>query len=281
MTAKVVRDYIGITVGVVIMALGLDMFLVPNKIAAGGVSGIATLLYYLFRVPVGMAMLLINVPLFLTAIKTLGFGFGVRSLYGTIALSVAVDLLAPYVPVPTHQPLLASIYGGIAVGIGLGLVFRYKATTGGTDLAAAIVNKYLVWASVGLILFGIDAMVIIAAGYVFNAELALYALLTVFLTARVIDVVQEGFGSAKAALIISDNAEEIGQAILEKLDRGATALHGTGFYTGTDKKVILSVVTRAEISGLKELVHQIDPRAFVILTDVHEVLGEGFKGSIA
>ncbi|GAB4264567.1 MAG: YitT family protein [Thermincola ferriacetica] len=263
------------------MALGLDMFLVPNKIAAGGVSGIATLLYYLFRVPVGMAMLLINVPLFLTAIKTLGFGFGVRSLYGTIALSVAVDLLAPYVPVPTHQPLLASIYGGIAVGIGLGLVFRYKATTGGTDLAAAIVNKYLVWASVGLILFGIDAMVIIAAGYVFNAELALYALLTVFLTARVIDVVQEGFGSAKAALIISDNAEEIGQAILEKLDRGATALHGTGFYTGTDKKVILSVVTRAEISSLKELVHQIDPRAFVILTDVHEVLGEGFKGSIA
>lgn len=281
MTAKVVRDYIGITVGVVIMALGLDMFLVPNKIAAGGVSGIATLLYYLFRVPVGMAMLLINVPLFLTAIKTLGFGFGVRSLYGTIALSVAVDLLAPHVPVPTHQPLLASIYGGIAVGIGLGLVFRYKATTGGTDLAAAIVNKYLVWASVGLILFGIDAMVIIAAGYVFNAELALYALLTVFLTARVIDVVQEGFGSAKAALIISDNAEEIGQAILEKLDRGATALHGTGFYTGTDKKVILSVVTRAEISSLKELVHQIDPRAFVILTDVHEVLGEGFKGSIA
>ncbi len=262
------------------MALGLDMFLVPNKIAAGGVSGIATILFYLFKLPVGMTMLAINVPLFVMGIKKLGFGFGVRTLYGTIVLSLLIDLLAPYVPVPTHQPLLASLYGGITTGLGLGLVFRFKATTGGTDLAAAIVNKYLIWASVGFILFAIDAMVIVAAGYVFNAELALYALITVFLTARVIDVVQEGFGNAKAALIISDKSGEIGDAIMAQMDRGATALKGEGVFTGSEKNVLLSVVTRAEISLLKELVYGIDPRAFVILTDVHEVLGEGFKKRI-
>lgn len=279
MTTKIVREYLGITIGIIVMALGLDMFLVPNKIAAGGVSGIATILYHLFRIPVGVAMLVLNVPLFLVGIRKLGVGFGIRSLYGTIGLSLAVDVFAPYSPIPTHEPLLASLYGGILVGIGLGLVFRFKATTGGTDLAAAIVNRYLVWASVGFILFVIDALVIVAAGLVFNAELALYALITVFLTAKVIDVVQEGFGKAKAALIISDRSEEIGRVILKELDRGATVLKGQGVYTGTDKKVILSVVSRSEISILKELVHKIDPRAFVILTDIHEVLGEGFKGN--
>ncbi len=277
MTWKAVRDYFGITIGVLLTAVGLDMFLIPNKIAAGGVSGIGTLVHYLTGFPVGVTMLVINVPLFIMGIRELGFGFGLRSLYGTITLSVAVDLMAGgRIPVLTKNPLLAALYGGILVGIGIGLVFRNKGTTGGTDLAAALVNRHLK-ASVGLVLFVIDATVIVAAGIVWNAELALFALLTVFLTARVIDVVQEGFGYAKAALIISERPEEITRAILERMDRGATALRGQGMYTGTDRDVILSVVTRAEVSRLKELVHEADPRAFVILADVHEVLGEGFK----
>lgn len=274
---KVVREYLFILVGCLITAFGLDMFLVPNKIAAGGVSGIATIVYYVAHLPVGIVMLVINVPLFLAGIKKLGMGFGIRSLVGTIFLSLFVDLLAPILPVPTKDPLLASIYGGIIVGIGIGIVFRNKGTTGGTDLAAAIVNNYMRM-SVGVVLFVIDASVIVAAGIVFkSAELALYALLTVFLTARVIDIVQEGFGYAKAAVIISEKPAEVAAAILSQLDRGATALHGKGLYTGKEKDVILAVVTRAEISNLKELVHSIDPHAFVILTDVHEVLGEGFK----
>lgn len=274
---KVILEYLSILIGVLLTAVGLDMFLIPNKIAAGGVSGIATVVFYVTRFPVGVSMLIINIPLFIFGIKRFGMGFGIRSLLGTVTLSVLVDLLAPYLPVPTKDPLLASIYGGIVVGIGIGLVFRNKGTTGGTDLAAAIVNYYMKL-SVGITLFMIDAAVIVAAGIVFqSAELALYALLTVFLTARVIDIVQEGFGYAKAALIISDNPGEIAQAILHKMDRGVTALKGHGMYTGADREVLLSVVTRSEIAALKDIVHQIDPQAFVILTDVHEVLGEGFK----
>lgn len=274
---KVVREYIFILVGCLLTAIGLDMFLVPNKIAAGGVSGIATIVHYVAHLPVGIVMLVINVPLFLAGTKKLGMRVGLRSLFGTIALSMFIDLLAPVLPVPTTDPLLASIYGGIIVGIGIGIVFRNKGTTGGTDLAAAIINNYMKM-SVGVILFVVDASVILAAGVVFkSAELALYALLTVFLTARVIDIVQEGFGYAKAAIIISQKPEEVAQSIMQKMDRGATALHGQGLYTGVERDVILSVVTRAEISNLKELVHTIDPQAFVILTDVHEVMGEGFR----
>ena len=274
---KVLREYLFIVLGVLFTAVGLDMFLVPNRIAAGGVSGIATIIHYAAYFPVGATMLAINIPLFMISVKRLGMGFGLRSLFGTIVLSLLIDIMVPVVPVPTRDPLLASIYGGIIVGIGLGLVFRNKGTTGGTDLAAAVINNYMKL-RVGVVLFVIDASVIVTAGIVFkSAELALYALLTVFLTTRVVDIVQEGFGYAKAALIVSHKPEEVAEAILRKLDRGATALLGKGMYTGADRDVILSVVTRSEISTLKELVASIDPMAFVILTDVHEVLGEGFK----
>lgn len=279
MSWKVVREYLGIFAGVMLTAVGLDMFLIPNKIAAGGVSGIGTLVHYTTGLPVGITMLAINIPLFILGIRELGMSFGVRSLFGTVTLSVVIDLMAGRVPVLTANPLLAALYGGIVVGIGIGLVFRNKGTTGGTDLAAAIINRYIK-ASVGQVLFVIDGAVIVAAGIVWNAELALFALLTVFLTARVIDVVQEGFGYAKAALIISTRSEEVAEAILLRMDRGATALLGRGLYTGTERDVILSVVTRAEVSRLKDLVHEIDPQAFVILADVHEVLGEGFRPRI-
>lgn len=274
---KVLQEYLFIVLGVLLTAVGLDMFLVPNRIAAGGVSGIATIIHYAAYFPVGATMLAINIPLFMISVKRLGMGFGLRSLFGTIVLSLLIDIMVPVVPVPTRDPLLASIYGGIIVGIGLGIVFRNRGTTGGTDLAAAVINNYMKL-RVGVVLFVIDASVIVTAGIVFkSAELALYALLTVFLTTRVIDIVQEGFGYAKAALIVSHKPEEVAEAILRKLDRGATALLGKGMYTGADRDVILSVVTRSEISTLKELVAGIDPMAFVILTDVHEVLGEGFK----
>ncbi|MDT3699124.1 MAG: YitT family protein [Thermincola sp.] len=278
MKLKVLREYFFILIGVLLTAVGLDMFLVPNRIAAGGVSGIATILHYVAGFPVGTAMLAINIPLFIIGIKQFGLGMGLRSLFGTVTLSLLIDLMASLeIPEPTQNPLLASIYGGIIVGIGIGIVFRNKGTTGGTDLAAAIINNYMKL-SVGVVLFIVDASVIIAAGLAFHsAELALYALLTVFLTARVIDIVQEGFGNTKAALIISNKPEEVADAILKKLDRGVTSLSGKGMYTGNEREVILSVVTRPEISILKDLVHEIDPKAFVILTDVHEVLGEGFK----
>lgn len=277
MLLKFFWEIAGVSAGVILTALGLDMFLIPNKIAAGGVSGIATILHYLINVPVGAAMLVLNVPLFAMGIYRMGLRFGFRSLYGTIALSVAVDALAPFLPVPTQDILLASLFGGVLVGLGLGLVFRYKGTTGGTDLAAAVLRTYT-GVNIGQLLFLVDAIVVVAAGITFNsAELAMYALITIFITAWLIDLVQEGFSYAKAFIIVSDQAADIASAILKELDRGATAWTARGMFTGAERDVLLSVVNRSEVTRLKDIVYSVDPRAFVILADVHEVLGEGFK----
>ncbi|TEB04317.1 hypothetical protein Psch_04043 [Pelotomaculum schinkii] len=274
---KTVYEIAGVSLGVLLVALGLDMFLIPNKIAAGGVSGIATILHYLVGAPVGAAILALNIPLFAMGIYRLGLRFGFRSLYGTITLSLAVDLLAPALPVPTNDILLASLFGGVLTGLGMGLVFRHRGTTGGTDLAAAVLRTYT-GVNIGQLLFLVDGAVVLAAGVAFrSAELAMYALITIFITAWLIDVVQEGISYAKAFLIISERPDEIAEAILAGLDRGATAWPAQGVYTGARREVLLSVVDRAEVTRLKEIVHGVDPRAFVILADVHEVLGEGFK----
>lgn len=274
---KLLYEILGVSLGVLLTALGLDMFLIPNKIAAGGVSGIATILHYLIHVPVGATMLVLNVPLFALGILRLGMRFGFRSLYGTITLSLAVDLLAPVLPTPTQDILLASLYGGVLVGLGLGLVFRYKGTTGGTDLVAAVLRTYT-GGNIGRQLFMVDGAVVLAAWATFNsAELAMYALLTIFVVSWLIDVVQEGLSYARAFLIISDRPSEIAAAIVAGLNRGATAWPARGVYTGADREVVLSVVNRSEVSRLKEIIYGVDPCAFVILADVHEVLGEGFK----
>lgn len=274
---KMLGEFLGVNLGVLLTALGLDMFLIPNKIAAGGVSGIATILYYVINVPVGAAMLALNVPLFAMGIYRLGLRFGFRSLYGTIALSIAVDALAPFLPVPTRDILLASLFGGVLVGLGLGLVFRHRGTTGGTDLAAAILRTYT-GVNIGQLLFLVDATVVIAAGFTFgSAELAMYALITVFITSWLIDIVQEGFSYTKAFFIISERPAEISAAIVKGLNRGATAWPARGVYTGAEKEVLLSVVNRSEVTRLKDIIYEVDPRAFVVLADVREVLGEGFK----
>jgi len=179
--------------------------------------------------------------------------------------------------VATRDPLLAGVFGGVLVGVGLGVVFRYRGTTGGTDLAAAILRTYT-GANVGQLLFVVDGLVVLAAGFAFRSwELAMYVLITIFVTAWLIDLVQEGISYAKAFLIISDRAEQIAGLVLGSLGRGATALPARGMYTGREREVLLVVVNRAEVTRLKDLVYEVDPRAFVILADVHEVLGEGFK----
>lgn len=274
--AKLVVDYIGLTVGSVLVALALAYFLVPHRIAAGGISGLATVIHYVFGFPVGITMLAINVPLFLISLKQLGLSFGVRSLYGTVVLSLFTDLFAAKAYVATRDPLLAAIYGGILSGVGLGVVFRSGGTTGGTDLAARVLQKYF-HTSVGRLLLGVDGVVIGLAGIVFGIELALYALASLFISSRVIDVVQEGVGYVKAALIISDRYEEIAAAIMQELERGVTRLEGCGGYTGKRRETILCVLARSEVSRLKELVARIDPSSFMVVADVQEALGEGFK----
>ncbi|HHT50659.1 MAG TPA: YitT family protein [Eubacteriaceae bacterium] len=274
---KIVFEYLGITIGCIFMAISLNAFTVPNKIAPGGVSGLSTVIFYITKIPVGITMLALNIPLFILGIKTLGKGVGIKTLYGTIALSIFVDYIL-IIPTFTADLLLASVYGGIILGLGLGIVFRFGGTTGGTDLAAAIVNKYIPGFTVGTILMVIDFFVVLIAGLVFKqAEISLYSLISLFISIKVMDFVQEGLGYAKAFFIISNHPEEISKVVIEELDRSVTSLSGQGMYTKENREVLLCVVHRAQVNRLKELVHGVDSKAFVILTEVREVLGEGFK----
>ncbi|MBE3577048.1 MAG: YitT family protein [Limnochordales bacterium] len=269
------RDYAGILLGSLLTAAGLNWFLVPARIAAGGVSGLATVIHHLVGGPVGLLMLMFNVPLFLAGLRWLGAHFGLKTLWGTVTLSVLTDLLAPYLHPLTHDPLLAALYGGALTGVGVGITFRFGGSTGGTDIGAALIGRYTPLTT-GQALMGIDGAVIMVAGLAFGPELALYALLAVFVASRAIDLVQEGLGYAKVAYIISDVPDEIANGILYEMQRGVTALHGAGKFTGQERDVLFVIVSRSEVTTLKELVHRHDPRAFVVIHDAREVLGEGF-----
>ena len=267
-------EYTGILLGVIITSIGVSWFLIPSKIAAGGVSGLSIVIFHWIGVPVGLTMLILNIPLFLASLKILGRMFGAKTIVGAVSMSLFIDLFERYQIILTKEPLLASIYGGVIAGIGMGLVFRYGGSTGGTDMAAQIVAKY-VPISVGQALLIVDGFVIALAGLMFGPN-ALYALIAVFVTTKAIDGARKS-NYAKAAFIISDKSREIGQEIMKQLDRGVTVLDGEGLYTGQDREVIFVTVSRLEISKLRELVRNIDSRAFFVLTDVRDVLGEGFK----
>jgi uncharacterized membrane-anchored protein YitT (DUF2179 family) len=274
-----IRDYLGILLGVTITALALVWLQIPNKIAAGGVSGLAIIVYYLWRWPVALTMLGLNLPLFLACLWTFGPRFGAKTLFGSAMISIMIEFWTTVVKLGplTTDPLLAALYGGVIAGVGMGVAFRFGGNTGGTDLAARLLNRFT-GIPVGQALLIFDGTVVVLAGIVFHSvELALYAIIAIFVTSQVLDIVLEGLGYARAAFIISDKSEEIGQKILTDLQRGATGLLGRGLYSTAKKEIILCVIGRSEVIKLKELVRQIDPRAFIIITEVHEVLGEGFK----
>jgi len=291
--SKLWLDYFMIVIGTIISACSINIFLVPYKIAPGGLSGIATVLYYVSngKFPIGVTMLALNVPLFILGIRFIGKRFVLKTFFGTIMLSVIIDLTEPFTSDLTQKfgsmyegmtysqdLLLYSIFGGFLMGLGLGLVFKSGATTGGTDLAARIVNHFLPVFTIGEILLIIDTSVIIVAAIAFKSfQLGLYAIVTLFISSKVIDAILEGVNFAKAVFIISDHSEQISDRILKELDRGVTALEGTGMYTGSSKKVLLCVLNRGQIPVLKGIVKNIDQKAFIILADVREVLGEGFK----
>lgn len=266
----------GVLAGTTILAFSLVLFLIPNKIAPGGVSGLATVIFHLTNVSVGLVMLAINIPLFLIGIRRLGFNFGLRTIVATVFLSIVVDILQRYLSPVTHDPLLAALYGGIIMGIGLGLAINNGGTTGGTDLAAVLLHKYLKL-SVGTTLLIIDAIVIAVAGLFFNLELAMYSALTLFISTKVLDLMQEGWHYARAVYIISDKSDNIAREIMSKLDRGVTGFYGKGMFSGEDKNILYVICSRAEISSLKDLVSAIDPDAFMVIGEATEVLGEGFR----
>jgi len=276
---KTLWSWLLLVVGSVIMARSFTIFFVPNGIAPGGVTGIATLIHVVTGAPVGIVAFLLNVPLFLLGWREGGRGFMLRTVAATLLVSVFIDYLPGSLVLAggDHDVLLSTIYGGLLLGVGIGLVFRAGATTGGTDLAASLVHKKLPGLRVAWILFAIDICVVIASALVSDIRIALYSLGAIFLAAKVTDYVQIGVDSSKANYIISDHADEIKRLLLDKLDRGVTVLEAKGGYTDEVKKVLFCVTSSREVPRLKKLVAQIDPEAFVIVTAAAEVMGEGFS----
>lgn len=274
--AHTLRQYGSIAFGILLGAVALNMFLIPNRIAAGGLSGLATILYHVAGWNVGLVMLAVNIPLLAYGLRLFGRGYILRTLYGAGLFSVLIDLTAPHLPMMTQDVLLASLYGGVLAGIGAGIVFRFQCNTAGTAMVAVILQKKC-GISVGQALLIADGIVVILAGIVFaSAELALYAALSIFVTSKVVDLIQEGRLASKAFLIVTDETQRLTDEIGRQIERGVTIVEARGGYSGLEKGLLLCVVTTQEVSRLKELIELYDPKAFVIVTDAYEVLGKGF-----
>ena len=268
-------DYLFITIGCGSIAWAVVGFFQVNTIAPGGRSRLAVILYRLFQFPVEVSYLAINIPLFILGILLLGKSFGFKTFYGTVMISIFLRLI-PHVSM-TDNVLLAALIGGGLTGLGLGLVFTRGATTGGTDLLAAILNRFLPSMKTQHLLLLIDVSVVIASGLVSRQiETALLSVVALVTIVRLVDAVLEGFLASKAFWIITDLPEAVSQRILKDLDRGATMMKGKGAYTQGDKGVLLCVVERHEIMKVKRIVREVDPQSFMIVADVHEVYGEGF-----
>ena len=278
---KVWKEYILIVIGTLMLAIGINVFFDPLGMVIGGVTGLAIVIkeltepWILGGIPLWITNLVINIPLFVLAVLLKGRNFGRKSLLATIFLSFFLYITAD-APELASDVFLGSVFGGVISGIGLGFVFSAMATTGGTDLAASLLQRFFKHVSVAQIMMVLDSLIIASGFLIFGAEKSMYAIIAVFITAKLIDYMLEGLHFSKAAFIISDHQENIAKSLIEDLDRGVTGLNGEGVYTKAAKKVLLCVVSKKEIVKLKAIVKKHDPNAFVIVADVREVLGEGF-----
>lgn len=267
--------WLQIVLGCVIGAAAYPTFLNPGRIAPGGLTGVAMILNELWGWEIGITSLLLNIPLFVLCYKTMGRSFAFRSLVATILFSLAIDLL-PLHEIPV-EPILGTLYGGILLGIGLGFILRGGATTGGTDMCARLVHKYLPFMSVGMFLFMIDCVVVVAAWIFIGSSEALYALICIFVSGKAVDIVMLGLSQNKACFVITDQWEAVSRRLLNEMERGVTQLSARGAYTGQERPVVLCVLPPQEVAHLKEIVRQEDEKAFMFITEAHEALGEGFS----
>lgn len=281
--SRPVRDYAFMTAGIVLTAWGLDAFLIPNKIAAGGVSGLATIVYYTLQstfgitIGVGIQIAIMNGVLLLIAVRARGLRYAAKTIYGIVMLSVLVEVFAAFTPaIAPNDLLLAALYGGVVTGLGVGLVFKAGGNTGGTDIVAQLLSRRLPL-GVGQIMLLVDAAVTLLAAIAFGPVLAMYGAVAIFVGSVTIDIVLEGISVEKAVFIISDMHDTITDAVLHEMGRGATSLQATGCYTGQERRMLFVVLARNEIDSLKRIVASVDPTAMVIISDVHETIGEGFK----
>ena len=264
--------------GSTLYAVGVHMFTAPNHIAPGGVTGIATMINYLFGAPIGTVSLLINIPLLFLSFKLLGKAMTVKTLKSVFIMSIILNVMNFILPAYTKNPLLAALFGGVGIGAGLAIIFMRGGTTGGTDIAARLLQLKFPYIPMGRAMLLVDCVVLITSSFVYRQlESALYGLIAIFTCTRVLDSLLYGVDVGKMVLVISEKSQEISKAIINDLDRGATLLAGKGAYSGNDKYVVLSAVRKNQFHKLKNLVYDIDPRAFIIVAEAGEIMGEGFK----
>jgi uncharacterized membrane-anchored protein YitT (DUF2179 family) len=278
-TKKWFISYSLIIIGSFILATGFVMFITPYKIIPGGVYGISIVLHYLFGTPVGVMALVFDIPLTIIGIKILGPRFGFKTVLGFSLTAVFNDTLTffwGYEPLVKGDALLSSIFGGVLLGVGIGLIFKAKATSGGSDIVAMIINKYSK-IPLGLLMIYVDSCIVLLGLIVFRDwKIPLYSWIVIFITGRVVDIVLEGISYEKSLFIISDKHEEIRDKIINNLNRGGTYINGKGMFNLADRKIIFTVVSRRELALLEEYIHEIDPKAFLTVVDAREILGEGF-----
>ena len=259
------------------MAAGTSLFLLPNQLSSGGFAGIATIIYYLFKLPLGTTMLILNIPLFILTIIRVGKETAIKGIIGTISLSVFIDILEKFNPL-TEDRLLACIYGGILVGLGTAIVLKANASTGGTDLLTYIIRSYRPNYRTSNLIVIIDiAIVLLNVIFFKEIEIGLYSAIAIYLNGKMIDIVFEGIYFTKTMFIVSNKYKEIAEEIGIRLDRGSTAIYAKGMYTREKRMILWCVASRGESAKIKQIAEEIDPRAFIVISSAREAWGKGFK----
>ena len=275
---KIVVEGLYIIVGCALMAMGTSLFLLPNQLSSGGFAGISTIIYYLFGLPLGTTMLILNIPLFIMAIIRVGKEVAIKGILGTIILSAFIDIFERFNPL-TQDGFLACIYGGILVGLGTAIVLKANASTGGTDLLSYIIRSFKPNYRAGNLIVIVDtAIVLLNVIFFREVEIGLYSAIAIYLNGKMIDIVFEGIYFTKTMFIVSNHYKEIAQEIGEKLDRGSTAVYAKGMYTKEKRMMLWCVASRGEVAKIKQIAQEIDPRAFIVISSAREAWGKGFKG---
>lgn len=273
------RDYFLVIVGASVQAFGMRLFLIPAQLVSGGVSGAAQIIHFFSGFPIGLLVIIGNIPLYLIGWRHLGgLKFALRTLFAVLVFSLLTDLLPYVLPIQsiTHDILLNTLYGAVLLGAGLGLVYLGRGTSGGSDILGRILN-YRFGFSISAAYMLTDSVVVLASGFAFGWEKALYGLIVIYMSGLVAEMASEGSSVVRTALVITEKPDEIAAEVMEELERGVTYLYGKGAYTGNDRTILYCVVSRPEVSIIKGIISEIDPEAFVVIGQANEALGEGFR----
>lgn len=274
---KYLKEGIEIILGCALMALGTSLFLLPNQLSSGGFAGIATIIYYLFNLPLGTTMLILNIPLIILTIIKVGKETAIKGVIGTIVLSTFIDIFETFNPL-TEDRLLACIYGGILIGLGTAIVLKANASTGGTDLLTYIIRAYKPHFKASNLIVMVDISIVFLNVLFFREiEIGLYSAIAIYLSGKMIDIVFEGIYFTKTMFIVSNKYKEIAQEIGQKLDRGSTAIYAKGMYTRERKMILWCVASRGEVAKIKDIAQEIDSKAFIVISSAREAWGKGFR----